>query len=293
MNIDKIYQVEYFTSAGKTSKTLSFKQSCGGKGLNQSVALARAGIKVWHAGYVGTDGEELVQLLRWEGVELDYVQKIDGPTGHAIIQVDKQGQNSILICGGSNELVTCDYIDQVLTHFEAGDFLVLQNEVSNTSYAIQRAKEMGMIVFLNPSPIEHDNDIQAIDRVDYIILNEVEGSILTCEFDDAAILEALHAQYKNASIILTVGKRGVLYKDRNCTLSHGVYDLTAVDTTAAGDTFTGYFIASISTGKSIVEAIEYASIASSLCVSRHGAAPAIPNRTEVEEFKSRCHETDR
>ncbi|MEF9974555.1 MAG: ribokinase [Clostridia bacterium] len=285
VNIDKNYHVEHFVSEGKTSKALSFHQSWGGKGLNQSIAMARAGATVWHAGFVGEDGVEIIELMRAEGICLDYLIRTQGPTGHAIIQVNREGQNCILIHGGSNDLVTHEFIDEVLTHFEKGDFLVLQNEVPNVDYAIVQAHRKGMHIFLNPSPIEHDDDISRIDAVDCIILNEIEGEILTGVRDSERMLEAMRDKYPDVDVVLTLGRQGVLYAGGEGKASHGCYDVPVVDTTAAGDTFAGYFIVSIGMGKSTAEALEDASIASNLCVSRLGAAVAIPRRHEINEFR--------
>ena len=285
INIDKSYHVENFTEPGKTISSLSFNQSVGGKGLNQSIAMARAGVTVWHAGCVGKDGDELIDLMQSDGIHLEYLEKSDGLTGHAIIQINKKGQNSIMIHSGSNNLVNCEYIDRVLGEFENGDFLVLQKEIPNIDYAICRAREKGMVVFLNPSPIEHINDIENIDKVDYIILNEVEGRILSDKESYIEILDALKDKYVRAAIVLTIGKNGVLYRDHTYALSHASYNVDVVDTTAAGDTFTGYFIASVSRGESAEKALEDASLAASICTSRFGAAVSIPHRREVMDFR--------
>lgn len=284
INIDKSYDVEKFITAGKTSKALAYRQSFGGKGLNQSIALCRAGAEVWHAGAIGEDGEDIARLLQQEGIHSEYLQRVAGPTGHAIIQIDPSGQNCILIDGGANDSIGHHQVDEALRHFQAGDALVLQNEIPCLSYAIRQGRARGMRVFLNPSPIERESDIEAISEADFLILNEVEAQILTGESDSARMLDALVDKYGQTAIVLTLGKDGVLYADARERASHGCYDVPVVDTTAAGDTFAGYFIAAVCAGKSVEAALREASIASNICVSRPGAAAAIPYRREVDAF---------
>lgn len=282
INLDKSYHVEQFVTAGKTSRALDYRVSFGGKGLNQSVAIARAGVTVWHAGVVGDDGAEITQFLRQEGVQLDCLATAEGATGHAIIQIDRTGQNCILICPGTNNMVSKALVDDALSKFERDDFLVLQNEVSNVDYAIHKAHEKGMKIFLNPSPIETSRDIPNIELVDYLILNEVEGRILTGEHTDQSMLAALHQSFPQTAIVLTLGEKGVLYQDGQQCLACDTYPTQVKDTTAAGDTFEGYFIASLYEGLTVEQALKRASKASSICISRQGAALSIPCRKEVD-----------
>lgn len=282
INLDKSYHVEQFITAGKTSRVLEHQVSFGGKGMNQSVAIARAGAPVWHAGVVGDDGAEITQFMQSEGVQVDYLVTAEGATGHAIIQIDRTGQNCILICPGTNNAVSKAFVDNVLSKFARDDFLVLQNEISNVDYAILRAHEIGMKIFLNPSPIETSHDIPNIELVDYLILNEVEGRILTGEHTDQSMLAALHQRFPRSAIVLTLGEKGVLYQDSRQFLACNAYPTQVKDTTAAGDTFEGYFIASLYEGLTVERALRRASKAASVCVSRQGAALSIPYRKEVD-----------
>lgn len=282
VHLDKNYHVEQFITAGKTSRVLDYRVSLGGKGLNQSVAIARAGAPVWHAGVVGNDGAEITQFMRNEGIRLDYLAAAEGATGHAIIQIDRAGQNCILICPGTDNMVSKSLVDDTLRKFERDDFLVLQNEISNVDYAIRKAHEKGMKIFLNPSPIETPHDIPNMELVDYLILNEVEGYILTGEHIGPSILAALHQSYPRSAIVLTLGEKGVLYQDNQQRLACDAYPTQVKDTTAAGDTFEGYFIASLYEGLTVEQALKRASKASSICISRQGAALSIPYRKEVD-----------
>lgn len=284
LNIDHVYSVENFVRPGETISSEGMKDFCGGKGLNQSIAIARAGAEVYHAGKVGNDGNTLVESLKENGVYIDYIFVAQNlPTGHAIIQVDSKGQNCIIIYAGANGDITKEDINTILGNFERGDLLLLQNEISNMEYAIEKAHSLGMQVALNPSPITTQlATSNALKYVDWFILNEIEGYEITGKKDGTDICNALRASFPNCKVVLTLGKYGCIYYDGKEYFSHGIYDVPVVDTTAAGDTFTGYFLACVSEGLSIDKALEMASKAASLSVSRAGASPSIPSREEVE-----------
>ena len=285
VNIDHVYAVDHFVREGETLSSFSLDEFHGGKGLNQSIALARAGCRVYHAGKIGKDGDAIADRLRQEQVNIDYLMVDElTPTGHAIIQVDRSGQNCILLYGGANRTVSTEDIDSVLANFEEGDLLLLQNEITNVEYLITKAKEIGMVIVLNPSPID-DNliNMKALHLVDWFILNEVEGNALTDKKLGEEICEALLAKYNDAHFVLTLGKLGAMYLDKNYFEKYGVYDVPIVDTTAAGDTFTGYFICSVAERKIVSSCLEIASRAAALAVTKAGAAESIPTRQEVEQ----------
>ena len=290
LNIDRVYSVNQFVTAQETLMVNNLEIFCGGKGLNQSIALARAGAEVYHAGAVGDDGEGLCRLLEENKVNLDYLQRLNGHSGHAVIQLTPAGQNCILVHGGTNQALTHAHIDAALAGFAAGDILLLQNEVCNVAYAMKQAHEKGLKVALNPSPITQELLSYPLHLVDYFILNEVEGRALSGKASDdyEEILLALAARFPEAHIVLTVGHQGVLYHHKGITLRHIAYKVSVVDTTAAGDTFCGYFLACITQGCEPAEALEWASLASSLTVSSMGAGGSIPTRSTVEAFRSHC-----
>lgn len=287
LNIDHVYKVENFVEEGATISAYQYNQFCGGKGLNQSIAISRAGAKVYHAGAVGKDGGGLIDYLKKCKVDVKCVSVLDQVTGHAVIQVDKCGGNGIIVYGGANQFVMKDQIDNVLNQFSAGDFITIQNEISNVSLVIQKAHRKGMVVFFNPSPISDGIDEVQFDCVDYLFINKTEGTALSGEKDIRQMVPKLLARYPSCAIVLTLGSKGVIYADHSCVYSHGIYDVPIVDTTAAGDTFCGFFIATLSCGGSIQEALELASKASSICISRPGAAPSIPTIEEVMATKLR------
>lgn len=286
MNIDYTYYVDQFVTEGATILASHMSTFCGGKGLNQSIALSRGGAQVWHAGVAGTGSAILLEALKQDGVKLDYLEITEEiPNGQAIIQVDNTGRNCIIVYPGSNGKVTKAYADSVLAHFAPGDCIVLQNEISNLEYIIHSAKEKGMTIFLNPSPITELLTEEVLRQVDYLILNEVEGKALTGKTDFYDILDAFGVLCPETRIVLTIGKQGVLYRDKARTLSHGSYRVPVEDTTAAGDTFSGFFIAGISRGLDAAEALRCASMAAAICVSRKGASPSIPTLEEVHTFE--------
>ncbi len=284
LNLDYVYSVDHFVAEGETLASTVLKIFSGGKGLNQSVALARAGAQTYHAGCIGTEGGMLTDMLQDAGVDTTFVKTVDSPTGHAIIQVDPNGRNCILLFGGANQCNDPAYVDEVLSHFAAGDWLVLQNEISSIGYLIERAKAKGMTVVLNPSPFSPALIEAGLGKVDYILLNETEGKQLTGFDAPADILNAIRASYPALKVVLTLGKDGCIYDDGNQRLAHGIFAVKAVDTTAAGDTFTGFFIGALSKDLSPADAIRQASAASAIAVSRPGAAPSVPTAAEVTEF---------
>ena len=286
LNIDKVYSVPHFVSAGETILSGQMETFTGGKGLNQSVAIARAGGEVYHAGAIGTDGKMLSDLLESAGVHLDYLQTLDTVSGHAVIQLNPAGQNCIIVCSGSNGLLTESYIDTVLEDFGPDDILLVQNETNCVAYALREAKNRGMRTAFNASPIDDKILSYPLDKVDYFIINEVEGKALSnCSFDDYEdVLTALRGRFPNAAIVLTVGKDGVLYEDSAVRASHGIYDVPVVDTTAAGDTFCGFFLASLSRGLPVEECLRMASLASSQKKKKKGAANSIPTWDDVISF---------
>ncbi len=288
LNIDKTYIVEHFAEAGETIQAVTYKEFCGGKGLNQSIALAKAGADVFHAGCVGQDGTVLLEALQKAGVKTELIRTSREASGHAVIQVDCDGQNKIMIFSGANSDVTLEYIDEVLKHFTHGDMLLLQNEISNVSYAIEKAKEKGLTVVFNPSPISSSIEYYDLQKTDCFILNEVEGKKLanTLTEDAEEILRKLRGKYPKAVFVLTLGNKGSYYADDSVILHQEIFRTEVIDTTGAGDTFTGYFLAMIADGRSPEEAMRYASLASSISVSRRGASPSIPDYEEVRRKMS-------
>lgn len=281
LNLDYVYQVESILIPGETQASKDRQIFCGGKGLNQSIALAKAGIPVYHAGLIGEGGEALLEVCKENGVNTEFIRQIPGPCGHTVIQVDKNGQNCILLFGGSNRSMTREFVDEVLDCFEEGDIILLQNEINELDYIIDRAYARHMMIILNPSPFDQALEQCDLTKISLFLMNEIEGFQITGEREPDKILQKVKELYPNARVVLTLGSDGSMYQDDTGIYKQEIFKVKAVDTTAAGDTFTGYFIASIIEGLSVQEGLELAAKASAIAVSRPGATASIPLRSEV------------
>ena len=284
LNLDLVYQVPHFVQAGETLSSTSRTVHCGGKGLNQSIAAARAGGTVSHAGKIGGDGTVLTDILRKSGVDTDFVTVGDGPSGHAVIQVDPSGQNCILLFGGCNQEITPEEIDRALAHFQTGDYLILQNEINGLDYLITQAARRGLRIVFNPSPIDESIFRLPLGEAWLLIFNEIEGGALAGCDDEEGILNTLRQRWPRCRLLLTLGSHGCVYDDGQRRLRQSIYQVGTVDTTAAGDTFTGYFLSALLKELPVAQALELASRASALAVTRKGAVPSIPLWDEVQAF---------
>lgn len=285
LNLDYVYAVDHMVRPGETEAASKRETFCGGKGLNQSIALARAGAPVYHAGCIGPEGEPLQKALEDSGVDTRFVRRIGTPTGHAVIQVDVSGQNCILLYGGANQEISGELVDETLAYFAPGDMLLLQNEINRLEEIVEKAYRKGMVIALNPSPIGETVRRLDLSKITYILCNEIEGAELTGKEEPQQILDVFRARFPGSRIVLTLGKRGALYDDGETRCETPIYPVKAVDTTAAGDTFTGFFLSGILRGCPPAEAMDTASRASSLAVSRKGASVSIPTLDEVLALK--------
>lgn len=283
LNLDYVYNLDHIVQPGETESAESRNVFLGGKGINQSMALAKAGAEIYHGGLIGEDGQPFLDACQEYGVHAEYIRKIDAPTGHAIIQVDQKAQNCILLYGGANQMLTEEFVDEVLSHFEKGDVLLLQNEVNMLPYIVDRAYEKGMQIALNPSPFNEKLNAVDMKKISIFLLNEVEGGQITGLTEPDEVLDKMREMFPHAKIVLTLGKDGAKYAEGEAVYDQPIYPVEAVDTTAAGDTFTGYFLAGLIEGMPIPEILKMSAKASSIAVTRKGAVPSIPYRTEVME----------
>jgi ribokinase len=281
LNLDYVYNLDHIVQPGETEASYELNVHLGGKGMNQSVALAKAGVDVYHGGMIGEDGQPFLDACKEFGVHAEYIRQIDTKSGHAIIQIDKNAQNSILLYGGANQQLTSEYIDTVLADFGAEDILLLQNEVNMLPYIVNRAYEKGMTIALNPSPFNEKLHAVDMGKISIFLLNEVEGFQITGLKNPDDIIAKLLEMYPQSKIVLTLGQDGAVYADQEQKHFQPVFKVNAVDTTAAGDIFTGYFLAGLCEGLPIPEVLKMSAKASSIAVSRAGAVPSIPFREEV------------
>jgi ribokinase len=281
INIDSVFRVHRIARPGETIASHSLSTFAGGKGANQSVALARAGVRVAHAGRIGEDGRWVLDLLAGQGVDVSRVHVGKNPTGQAIIQVDDAGQNAIVVSPGANQEISPDDVDGWLQDCRPGTWLLLQNETSGIEHAIRRAKKSGMLVAFNPAPADKCVLNDRLDQVDLLCLNEIEGQALSGQSEPDAILAAIGERLPRCEIVLTLGAQGAIVLGPQMYLRQAARMVEVIDATAAGDTFLGYYLAGRIRSVSPPERLELACQAATICVTRPGALESIPALQEV------------
>ena len=277
INIDKVYELEHIVRPGETVSSRKYRTAWGGKGLNQAIALSRGGADTALAGCVGApELEALTAVCAEAGVDAARIRARSVTTGHAIIQVDANGQNCIIVEPGANGTVDPDDIAAFLKGYGTGDILLTQNDISHMPEVLRAAHQKGLTVVLNPSPFSAEILSWPLECVDIFLVNEIEGEALSGESAPEKILDTLRRRFPRAAIVLTLGHDGAMYADKTERFSVPARRVTAVDTTAAGDTFTGYFLAMLLRGGTPKDAMEIAATAAAIAVTRPGAVPSIP-----------------
>lgn len=284
LNIDRVFRVPRIVGPGETIASHSLRVFAGGKGANQSVALAHAGAQVVHAGKIGLDGRWLLDKLRQSGVDASAVVEGDSPTGQAIIQVDDAGQNAIVVLGGANAEITEGDVERALDGCPQATWLLAQNETSAVGHAIVRAKECGLRVALNPAPMDDRVRQYPLELVELLCVNQTEAAALSGKSEIDEIVESLAAAFPRCEIVITLGADGAIHAGPQGRVRSAGRRVTPVDTTAAGDTFLGYYLASRSREISVSESLDTACRAAALCVTRPGALASIPRMDEVAAF---------
>ncbi len=282
LNIDHVYRVHELVRPGETIDSQDYQRFAGGKGLNQSIALAYAGADVCHAGCIGEDGDWLKQTLHDAGADISHVRTAPGATGHAIIQVNEAGENAIVLHGGTNRAIAPVQATETLTAFNPGDMLLLQNEINAIPEIISRAAEQGLRIVFNAAPMSPAIRGYPLEHIGCFIINKTEGEALTGEQDPDTIVELMRTQFPAAAVVLTLGADGARYADANGQARCAAETVEPVDTTAAGDTFTGYFLAELAQGHNPELAMRVATRAAAICVTRPGAGASIPRRDEID-----------
>ena len=286
INIDHVYQVERFVRPAETLSSQAYRRVLGGKGANQSIALARAGAKVCHIGAIGQDDAWILQELTEAGVDVSSIRRVADASGHAIIQVDRQGENCILLHPGANaQLTVTDLETQLAVATDKENWLLVQNETSAVGEVIALAHSSGLQIAFNPAPMTPAVRKLPLQQLHLLILNQVEARQISGEADSEIALRKLASQFPSTAVVVTLGPSGALYlrgEERHRVAGRKV---KAVDTTAAGDTFTGYLLAQLATGGEVLAALEIACSAAALCVTQPGAAPAIPTKADVIKFQ--------
>ena len=284
LNIDLIFSLDHIVRPGETIASSALEKSAGGKGANQAAALAKAGMETFMAGKIGADGRFLLELLASYGVNTDRVAIYPGATGQALIQLDRNGQNSIILYAGGNGEIQKEEIDGVLESFGSGDSILLQNEIPHIGAIMEKAKKRGMRVAFNPSPYDEKIGKLPLNLVDLFFVNEIEAAALVALPADTPpplILDRLTVRFPASEIIITAGEDGAYYGSGNVREKGETVEIQVADTTGAGDTFTGYYIAAREKQLPVAEALNLACKAASIAVSRKGAMQSIPFKGEV------------
>ncbi|MFA3792940.1 ribokinase [Aliiglaciecola sp. SL4] len=286
INIDHVYQVDHFVQPGETLSSTDYQQLLGGKGANQSIALAKAGSDVRHVGKINEHDAHFKQAMIKAGVDCKYVQCTDSPTGHAIIQVASSGENAIVLFGGANLEIDNKDVLQALDDADESAWVLTQNETSSIDIVFQEAKKLGLKVAFNPAPMTDSVKQLPHDCIDLLIVNEVEGTEIAGVNDIDEMESYFREQWSHAEVLITLGKQGVRLVLAEETIDVPAFLVDTVDTTAAGDTFIGYFLAAYSRRNKPKEALVRACAASAIAVTRNGAAQSIPSTEEVDLFLS-------
>lgn len=284
INIDHVYQVENFVQPGETLASKSYQKLLGGKGANQSIALAKAGTEVQHVGLINETDFAVKQALIRAGVDCKYVKGTETPSGHAIIQVADSGENSIILFAGANHEIKPNIINNALDDASSGDWILMQNETNAIADIIDRASEKNLKVAFNPAPMTESVKSLPLKKINLLVVNEVEAEALTGESELSEIEKWFRDNIPQTEVIITLGSKGAKLLTFDGEYSASAFKVKAIDTTAAGDTFIGFFLSSFTAGVEPEKCIRRACAASAIAVTRVGAAQSIPTVEEVDAF---------
>ena len=284
INVDHVYQVDHFVQPGETIASSDYIRLLGGKGANQSIALAKAGSEVRHVGKIHESDAPFKQAMIKHGIDCKYVSCAETLTGHAIIQVTPSGENAIVLFGGANQELTNKDIMHALGNAKPSDWVLTQNETSSIELVLTQAKELGLKVAFNPAPMTELVKQLPHDCIDLLIVNEVEAEEIS-GIQDLDMMEAyFRSEWPDSEVLITLGKAGVRMLKKERTINVPAFVVEAVDTTAAGDTFIGFFLSAYSNHQDSETALSRACAASALAVMQIGAAQSIPTKDQVNRF---------
>ena len=282
--IDRVYKVPKIAAQGETVTSPSWATFSGGKGLNQSIAAAKAGASVEHVGCIGSDGDSLIAELEKAGISPKFVKRDSAASGHAFIQVDEEGRNSIVISAGANRELDSDQIQDAVLRLEGNDWLLLQNETNGIAEAIELAAQEEKKVAINIAPADERMFDYPLTKVALLIVNELEAMALSSQPSPKLAFDWLINAYTEIDIVLTLGEEGVWFYRAKDSVRKGMgsFNIVAADETAAGDSFIGYLMAMLVAGKDLHESITLASAAGALAATRPGAVDSIPALDSVK-----------
>ncbi len=279
INIDNVYWVSELPASGETCIAQSHAKFLGGKGINQSIAISKAKGELVHVGAVGPDGQWAINQIESLGVKTDHISILDHPTGHAMICVDDHGENQIVVASGTNRMLAKSEIDKVLESADPKrDWVLLQNETNLADHIVSQSKSIGFQVAYAAAPFVAEVTLALIDQIDLLAVNEGEAQAL------AQVLCVEPSSLPSPKLLITKGSSGAEFHAGGKMIWQNAFQVEAVDSTGAGDTFLGSFLARFSQGETSQEALRYAAAASAIQVTRPGAAVAIPEYDEVHGF---------
>lgn len=280
INADLFYHVPHLPAPGETLAATSFSRGLGGKGANMSVAAARAAARCVHIGAVGSDGGWAVQRLMEYGVYTQFITLVSQDTGNALIAIDEAGENNIILYPGANQAIPLDQISAALDEANASDIFLMQNETNAQREGAEMASGRGMRVAYAAAPFDAGAVQKVLPLLDILFLNAVEAQQL--EAATGLSPDALPVR----DVIVTLGGDGAVWHntDTGQTKAFPAVPVTPVDTTGAGDTFTGYVLAGLDRGLPMEQAIGQAMIAGAIMVTRQGTADVIPDLRDVQDF---------
>ncbi|WP_020395491.1 ribokinase [Thiolinea disciformis] len=291
INIDHVYRVPHLVRPGETLASTAYHQVLGGKGANQSIALARAGATVAHIGRYHPQDQHLLQPLFEAGVETSLLQALPMPSGHALIQVDDQAENAIVLYAGANHSFVSAELASLLQTAALGDWLLLQNECSCTREMIETAFAKGLKVAFNPAPMNDQVLTFPLEKLAVLFVNQVEvmqllnSAVQEGRIDHTWLSQQLQDRFPQTQVVVTLGAQGAACYYQGVGEFVPALNVKAVDTTGAGDTFNGYYLAALNQGLSIRQALQRACLAAALCVQQVGASSSIPTQQQVDQLE--------
>lgn len=281
INIDHVYRVPHFVQPGETISSIDLSTGLGGKGANQSVAIAKAGVAVSHIGRVSDRDQWAIDLMASQGVNIEQIEAVSEPSGHAIIQVDDKGENAIVLHGGANQTFARAKLEKALSENKSAEFLLMQNECNLLEEAFEIARALKLKIALNPAPMTDSIKQLPLELLDTLIVNQVEAEALADESDLDAIVSNLIAMLPDTRIVLTLGSKGALMVSNGAVIEVAATPVDVVDTTGAGDTFVGYFLAGLVETLEDQQALRRACRAAALTVTKAGAISSIPSLSDL------------
>lgn len=282
LNIEHVLQLPRFPSSQDRLYCRHYQRLPGGKGYYQSVAMARAGAKVWHIGFIGPDGHFLRDSLKHNNVDVRYVHKTQTPTGQEHISITPDCHMTKVRYMGANACFEPHFLDCLFKQLQEKQLVLVQNEVNDIPKVFEQIKSYNLNLTFHPAPYSEDIKDYPLHMVDTLIFNLNTGQKLSNEQEPEKILKSLLAKYPNTALVLTLGAKGAWYVDNHQKIKVPGDPVMAIDESQAGNTFVGYFLAQKSQDNPIESCIKFACRASALCVSREGKSATIPYLTEIK-----------